>query len=96
MSLKLSRNKVNYMTKLIINHIKDHEEADYNGELGDLRFKIYHIIMDELKLYSQIEEEARAKITAQKKSIPEGSREWEILFRKYSNEALDKLGKIWS
>lgn len=96
MSLKLSRNKVNYITRLIVSHIQNHEEADYTGELGDLRFKIYHLIMDELKLFSQIEEEAKEKIKAQKKSIPDGSREWEILFRKYSNESLDKLGKIWS
>ncbi|MEA2005452.1 MAG: DUF507 family protein [Acidobacteriota bacterium] len=31
---------------------------------------------------------------SQKKGIKEGSREWEILFRKYYNEEITKLGKI--
>jgi hypothetical protein len=95
MSLKLSRNKVNYITKLIIDYIQQNEELDYVEDLGDIRFKIFHLIMNELKMFEDIEEKAKHRVSSQKKNIPEGSREWEILFRKYSNEELDKLGKIW-
>ena len=34
------------------------------------------------------------KIKSQKKPIEEGSREWEILYRKYYNEELAKIGKL--
>lgn len=95
MSLKLSRNKVNYITKLIIDYIQQNEELDYVGELENIRFKTFHLIMNELKAFEDIEEKAKYRISSQKKSVPESSREWEILFRKYSNEELDKLGKIW-
>ncbi len=95
MSLKLSRNKVNYITKLIIDYIQQNEELDYIGELENIRFKTFHLIMNELKAFEDIEEKAKYRISSQKKSVPESSREWEILFRKYSNEELDKLGKIW-
>jgi hypothetical protein len=95
MSLKLSKNRVNYLTKLIIDFIEKSDEIDYNEDIGNIRFKIYHYILDELKMFEDIETAARDKIISQKKNIPEGSREWEILFRKYTGEQLDKLGRLW-
>ena len=95
MSLKLSKNRVNYLTKLIVDFIEKSDEVDYNDDIGNIRFKIYHFILDELKMFEDIETAARDKIISQKKNIPEGSREWEILFRKYTGEQLDKLGKLW-
>lgn len=95
MSLKLSRNKVNYLTRLVIDYIEYNEELDYSEDIGNIRLKLFHIIMDELRLYEDIENRAKDRVNSQKKTIPEGSREWEILFRKYATEELNKLGKIW-
>ena len=95
MSLKLSRNKVNYLCRLIIEYIENNEEVDYLEDIGNIRMKLFHLIMDELRLYENIEFRAKESVNSQKKNIPEGSREWEILFRKYANEELNKLGKIW-
>ncbi len=95
MSLKLSRNKVNHLTRLVVNYIENNEEIDYVGDIGDIRLRVFHLFMDELRMYEDIELNAKERISSQKKNIPEGSREWEILFRKYSNEELEKLGKIW-
>ncbi len=95
MSLKLSRNKVNCLSNLITSHIQQSEELDYNGEIGNIRFKIYHTIMDELRLFEQIENRSREKMETQKRSVPDGTREWEILFRKFITEELNHLGKFW-
>ena len=95
MSLKLSKNRVNYLTKLIVDFIQKSDDIDYLDDLGNIRFKIYHYLLDELKLFEDIETRAQEKIVSQKKNVPEGSREWEILFRKYSNEELAKLGRNW-
>jgi uncharacterized protein len=95
MSLKLSKNKVNCMTKLIVDYIEKNDDIDYNDEIGNIRLKIFHLLMDELKVFSDIETLSREKILAQKKNIPEGSREWDILFRKYTSEELNKLSKNW-
>jgi len=95
MSLKLSKNRVNFLTKLIVDFIQDSEDVDYKEDIGNIRFKIYHYILDELKMFEDIETMAREKIISQKKNIPDGSREWEILFRKYTGEELNKLGRIW-
>ena len=48
-----------------------------------------------LKLYERIDQRAIEKIESQKKPIKEGSREWEILYRKYYNEEIGKLGTIF-
>jgi hypothetical protein len=95
MSLKLSRNKVNCLSSLITDYIENNEEMDYNADIGNIRLKVYHLIMDELRLFEQIETDAKERVRIQKRSVPEGSREWEILFRKYVTEELLKLGKLW-
>ena len=95
MTFKLSRNKVNFLASLITEYIKNNEELDYNGDIGDIRMKVFHIIMEELRLFNQIEDEAKERVKSQKRSVPEGSREWEILFRKYAFEELEKMGKVW-
>jgi len=95
MTFKLSRNKVNFLASLITEYIKGNEDLDYNGDIGDVRMKIFHIIMEELRLFNQIEEDAKERVRSQKRSVPEGSREWEILFRKYAFEELEKIGKLW-
>lgn len=95
MSFKLSRNKVNRLASLITDHVEKSEDIDYSDDIGNIRFKIFHLIMDELRLYERIENSVKDKIKTQKRTIPEGSREWEILFRKYSTEELSHLGKVW-
>lgn len=95
MSFKLSRNKVNCLASLITEHIEKSEDLDYSDDIGNIRFKIFHLIMDELRLYEQIENNVKERMKTQKRTIPEGSREWEILFRKYTTEELSNLGKFW-
>lgn len=95
MSLKLSRNKVNYLSSLVSRYIENNEELDYSGDIGNIRLRIFHLIMNELKIFEQIELEAKERVKIQKRTVPEGSREWEILFRKYVSEELAKLGKLW-
>jgi hypothetical protein len=95
MSLKLSRNKVNRLASLITTHIEGSEELDYIDDIGNIRLKLFRIIMDELRLFEQIEDEARERMKTQKRNVPEGTREWEILFRKFVGEGLDNLTKFW-
>jgi hypothetical protein len=39
----------------------------------------------------EIERRVRTKIVSQKRAIPEGSQEWDILFRKYYEEELSRI-----
>ncbi|MEW5902478.1 MAG: DUF507 family protein, partial [Acidobacteriota bacterium] len=61
---------------------------------NEIRLIIVKAIEEEMRLYESLDKKAIEKIQSQKKSIEEGSREWEILYRKYYNEELTKLGKL--
>jgi hypothetical protein len=50
-------------------------------------------ILEELLAAEQkIDLAARQKIETQRRTITEGSQEWDILYRKYYNEEVKKLG----
>lgn len=94
MSIKLSREKVNFLARQILNYLFDNEDVEFLDESNEIRLNVVRSIEDELKLYELIDQRAIDKILSQKKAIKEGSREWEILYRKYYNEEISKLGKF--
>ncbi|MDD8031053.1 MAG: DUF507 family protein [Acidobacteriota bacterium] len=91
---KLSREKIHYLSKLIVNALYQNDLVDFLDEPNEIRLAIFRAIEEEMKLYEQINQKAREKIASQKKHIEEGSQEWEILYRKYYNEELSKLTKL--
>lgn len=95
MSVRLSREKINYLSRQILNALFEEDEVEFLDEPNEIRLSIVKSIEEELKLYDQLYKKAIQKIETQKKSIKEGSREWEILYRKYYNEEISKLGKFF-
>lgn len=96
MSIRLSREKVNYLSRQILNKLFENDEVEFLDESNEIRLSIVNIIEEEMDLYESIDKKAIGKIETQKKSIKEGSREWEILYRKYYNEEFSKLGKFFT
>jgi len=92
---RLSREKINFIARLILNALFENDEVEFLDEPNEIRLSIVKSIEEELKLYDLLNQKSAEKIRSQKKSIEEGSREWEILYRKYYNEEISKLGKIW-
>jgi hypothetical protein len=95
-SIKLSREKINYLSRQILDRLFSNDQVEFLDEPNEIRLSIVRSIEDEMKLYEAIDKKAIDKIEAQKKSIKEGSREWEILYRKYYNEEITKLGKFFN
>jgi hypothetical protein len=93
-SIRLSREKINFLARQILNYLFEDEEVEFLDEPNEIRLNIVRSIEDELKLYDLIDKRAIDKIESQKKAIKEGSREWDILYRKYYNEEIAKLGKF--
>jgi hypothetical protein len=85
-SSRLSREKINYLSKQVLGLLNSNDQVEF---LDDPK-----AIEEEMRLYENLDRKAIDKIQSQKKSIEEGSREWEILYRKYYNEELTKLGKL--
>jgi len=92
MSVRLSREKINYLSRIIMESIFEDDNVNFLDEPNEVRLSIVKSIENELKLYELLEKKAIKKIESQKKTIKEGSREWEILFRKYYKDEISKLG----
>ena len=95
MSIHLSREKVNYLARQVLDFLFENDQVEFLDESNEIRLVIVRSIEDEINLYDSIDKKAIEKIESQKKSIKEGSREWEILYRKYYNEEISKLGKFF-
>jgi hypothetical protein len=95
MSIRLSREKINFLSRKILEALFADDEVEFLDEPNDIRLNIVRSIEDEMKLYDLIDRKATEKIESQKKPIKDGSREWEILYRKYYNEEINKLGKFF-
>lgn len=94
MSNRLSREKINFLSRHILNALFNNEQVEFLDDANEIRLTIVKSIEEEMKLYESLDKRAIEKIQSQKKPIEEGSREWEILYRKYYNEELSKLGKL--
>jgi hypothetical protein len=51
-------------------------------------------IADELKFEDEADEAARRTIQSLSRKVPEGSREWDVLYRKYVEEEMNRRRKI--
>ena len=91
--MKLSRDKVNHISSLIVNDFENREELDYKMDLNDVRLEITRVMTEELKLDERADSEARKTIASYKeKKIREGTPEWDIMYQKHYEEWLRKLG----
>ena len=68
-----------------------HDEVEFIEDRNTIRLEIVKIVTEELRKEETLDQEARRKIESQQKSVPEGSLEWDILYRKYYAEELRKL-----
>ena len=94
MSSRLSREKINSLSKQILGLLSNNDQVEFLDDPNEIRLVIVKAIEEEMRLYESLDRKAIEKIQSQKKSIEEGSREWEILYRKYYNDELTKLGKL--
>jgi hypothetical protein len=68
------------------------DEVDFVEDRNTIRLEVRKILEDLLNQEERIDKSARLKIESQKRTILEGSQEWDILYRKYYNEEVKKLG----
>jgi hypothetical protein len=92
-AMKLSRDKVSDISHKIIEMLRKSRELRLrNKDTNAVRLEIVRLITEVLMTEDKVDRAARAKIRTQKRDIPEGSEEWDILLRRYYSEELKKLG----
>ncbi|MGZ5468649.1 MAG: DUF507 family protein, partial [Candidatus Aminicenantales bacterium] len=84
----------NYLSRQVLAVLEKDDQVDFLDDPNEVRLIIVKSVEEEMRLYEAIDKKAIDKIQSQKKPIEEGSREWEILYRKYYNDELAKLGKL--
>ena len=89
---KLSREKVIQLSHRIMTALQEIEEVEIFEEPNDIRQEIVKLLNDLLHEEEKIQETVRLRITSQKRTIPEGGAEWDILYKKYYSDELHKLG----
>ena len=92
--MKLSREKVLHISHLVLRYMDGEDALEYFDEPQEIRQTIVQIIMGEMRADEMIDALVRRKIESQKRNIPEGSDEWDVLYRKYYEEELARHRKV--
>jgi len=90
--MKLSHEKIIQLSHRIISAIEALDEVEFYDELNTIRQEAVKILTDLLHEEEKIDQTVRQRIATHKRTIPEGGGEWEILYRKYYQDELRKLG----
>jgi len=88
--MRLSRGKVNHLSRLVVEALAADDRVKITSDPNDVRLEIVRVITDEVERDAMVDELVRTKITSQKRDFPEGGREWEILYRQYYQEEMEK------
>ncbi len=90
--MRISRDKSNKIAKAAFESMKDVEDLEFIEDPQTIRQEIRNILEKLLTEEEGIDKAARQKIESQRRTIIEGTAEWDILYRKYYNEEVKKLG----
>ena len=89
---RLSRDKVNVLARGVSEALAQMDNVDFIEDKNTIRQEVRRLMEELLLQESKIDAAARQKIESQKRTILEGTNEWDILYRKYYNEEVKKLG----
>jgi hypothetical protein len=89
---RVSHDKMNVLARAVTEVLAAMEGVKLVKEKNTVRLEVRRLLEELLAQEKKIDLEARRKIESQKRTILEGSQEWDILYRKYYNEAVKKLG----
>lgn len=90
--MRISRDKLNKLAHVVADTLADTDECEFLEDRNTIRQAARGILEKLLMEETRIDAAARQKIASQRKIIPEGSQEWDILYRKYYNDEVKKLG----
>jgi hypothetical protein len=89
--VRLSRDKINILSHCVSDTLAEIDEVTFKEDRNTIRLAALEILTKWLKKEERIDKIAREKIESQSRPIPEGSEEWDILYRKYYEEELQGL-----
>ena len=90
--MRISRDKVSRLTKGVFESLREFEQLVFIEDPQTIRQEIRTALERLLEEEEGLDKAARQKIESQKRTIVEGTQEWDILYRKYYSDEVKKLG----
>jgi hypothetical protein len=90
--MRVSREKINKLAHAVADTLATMDNVEFLEDRNAIRVESRTILEKLLAEEARIDAAARQKIENQRRTILEGSQEWDILYRKYYNEEVKKLG----
>ncbi len=91
--MRLSEDRISHISHLVLDVLmQDRNVAALQPEERILR-EIKHTITNELKFEDEADAAARKTIQSLSRRVPEGSPEWDVLYRKYFEEEMRRRKK---
>jgi hypothetical protein len=90
--MRINRDKLNKLAHTVADALAEIDAVGFLEERNTIRQESRKALEALLEEEGRIDTAARLKIANQRKIILEGSQEWEILYRKYYNDEVRKLG----
>lgn len=87
--MRLSDERISHISHLVSEGIWKDDLVDFTDDARALK-EIKDVIRGFLSLEDDADAKARSKIQSLSRDVPEGSREWDVLYRQYLEEELSK------
>ena len=86
----LSRGKINHLSQLIVNGLDNVPGVMFYESDNDIRLEVVKALNEALKLEDEIDAFVRRRLNSHSRPLPEGSREWDLLYDKLYDEEVDR------
>jgi len=90
--MKLSRDKITHMSHKMVSMLRKCRDLRMRKDPNDVRLDVVRAMTELLVAEEKVDRMARDKIRSQKREVPEGSEEWDLLHKRYYAEELKKIG----
>lgn len=87
--MRLTEDRISHLSHLVIDRLDRDDVADFPDEAGALR-EAKAVFATYARAEEEADAAARRKIASLSRRVPEGGREWEILYRKYLEEEMSR------
>jgi len=92
--MRLSEDRISHLSHLILDVLVQDRNVDPLQPEERLLREIKRTITEELKFEDEADDAARRTIRSLSRRVPEGSPEWDVLYRKYMDEEMRRRRKI--
>jgi len=92
--MRLSHERCVHLSHLFVNALEDDDDVEFLRDPNDIRLRVLQVLEAELVKEDELEEAIRRRIATQRRDLPEGSAEWDLLFRKYYDEEMKKVKRV--